>query len=134
MKKTIKKIEFSANQVNVITEGIIGCAFKVSNTLGSGFLEKVYENALFHKLRKCGYGVEKQKQMNVIYDDVIVGEYTADMIVDHVILVEIKAAKNLDEAHIAQCINYLKVTGLKICLLFNFGVSKLEFKRLVHDF
>jgi GxxExxY protein len=114
-----------------ITEKIIGCAFTVSNTPGAGFLEKVYENSLVHELRKAGLHVDQQHQMQVLYDGVVVGEYTADIVVENMALVELKAVKALDKIHMAQCINYLRATGLHICLLFNFGKPKLEFKRIV---
>ena len=130
----IKNAELDADRFNKITEGIIGCAYKVANTLGNGFLEKVYENALYHELRKNGFEVERQKQLKVLYDGVIVGEYTADMVVENQVLIELKAVKNLEDMHVAQCLNYLKATGLKLCLLFNFGCPKLEIRRLVNNF
>ena len=117
--------------LNPITEKIIGCAYTVSNTLGAGFLEKVYENALAHELRKAGLKVEQQRPIQVIYDGVAVGEYFADLIVEDCVLVELKASKALDEAHKLQCINYLKATGRRVCLLLNFGTSRVEIKRLV---
>jgi GxxExxY protein len=114
--------------LNQITEKIIGCAFKVANTLGCGFAEKVYENSLFHEARKAGLFVEQQKAIVVSYDGVIVGEYLADLIVEGKILVELKAIRSLDEAHTAQCLNYLAATGIPICLLINFG-KKVDVKR-----
>ncbi|MCR4331542.1 MAG: GxxExxY protein [Sulfuricaulis sp.] len=116
-----------------ITGKIIGCAYTVSNTLGCGFLEKVYENALVHELRKAGFEVEPQKNMKVMYDGVLVGEYIADILVQGIIILEIKAVKILDEIHVAQCLNYLKATGLKLCLLVNFGVPKVAVKRVVNN-
>lgn len=121
-------------RVNQITEKIIGWAFTVSNALGCGFLEKVYENALAHELRKAGLNVEKQHPIQVRYDGVIVGDYVADMLVEDCVLVELKAVKMLDDIHSAQCLNYLKATGLRVCLLFNFGQPKLEVRRVVHAF
>src|SRR3989338_4846084 len=85
-----------------ITGRIIGRAYTVSNTLGCGFLEKVYENALVHELRKAGLTVEQQKQIQILYDGVLVGEYVADLIVNSAILVEAKAVKMLDDVHFAQ--------------------------------
>jgi GxxExxY protein len=114
-----------------LSERIIGCAITVANTLGAGFVEKVYENALAHELRKAGLPVEQQYGIVVQYDGVIVGEYTVDLLVDHTVLVELKAVKALDDIHRAQCLNYLKATGLQLCLLINFGNPRLETKRLV---
>jgi GxxExxY protein len=114
-----------------LSERIIGCAITVANTLGSGFVEKVYENALAHELRKTGLPVEQQCGVAVRYDGVIVGEYTIDLLVDHSVVVELKAVRMLDDIHRAQCLNYLKATGLQLCLLINFGNPRLEIKRLV---
>ncbi len=117
--------------VNEITESIIGCAFRVANTLGCGFLEKVYENAMSHELTKCGMVVRQQAPLTVHYDDTIVGNYTADLLVDDQVIVELKAVKALDEVHMPQCLNYLKATHLPVCLLVNFGRPKIQIKRLV---
>jgi GxxExxY protein len=117
--------------VDGITKRIIGCAYSVSNTLGSGFLEKVYENALIHELRKAGAKVDQQMPVVVRYDGVVVGEYVADLRVDDEVLVELKAVSLLDDVHTAQCLNYLKATGLHVCLLINFGNPKVEIKRIV---
>lgn len=113
-----------------LTEKIIGCAYKVSNTLGCGFLEKVYENSLVHELRKAGFSVEQQKRINVLYDEIIVGYYEADIIVDGCIIIEVKALRAIEEAHKAQCLNYLKATGIRLGLLINFGGPKVEVKRV----
>jgi GxxExxY protein len=96
--------------VDPITKKIIGCAFTIGNNLGSGFLEKVYENALAHELRKAGMQVEQQPGIVVRYDGVVVGEYVADLRVENSVLVELKAVSALDEVHTAQCLNYLKAT------------------------
>ena len=117
--------------VNEITESIIGCAFRVANTLGCGFLEKVYENAMSHELTKCGMVIRQQAPLTVHYDDTIVGHYTADLLVDDQVIVELKAVKALDEVHMAQGLNYLKATHLPVCLLINFGRPKIQIKRLV---
>lgn len=116
--------------VDETTEKIIGCAFTVSNTLGAGFLEKVYENALVHELRKANLRVEQQLSMQVMYDGEAVGDY-ADILVESTVLVELKAVRELDEIHMAQCLNYLKATGFHVCLLLNFGKPKLQIKRIV---
>ena len=117
-----------------LTEGIIGCGFKVGNALGHGFLEKVYENALAHELRQEGLTIEQQKPIAVEYDGVVVGEYFADLLVENQVLVELKAVKQFDKMLEAQCLNYLKASGLSVCLLLNFGASRVQVKRLVWDF
>ena len=117
-----------------ISELIIGSAYTVANTLGAGFLEKVYENALAHEIRKNGLEVIQQHAVNVQYDGVVVGEYIADLLIENEILVELKAVKGLDGVHMAQCMNYLKATGLQVCLLINFGSAKIEVKRIVNHY
>lgn len=121
-------------ELNQITERVIGCAFTVGKGLGCGFLEKVYENALAHELRKAGLWVEQQHGIEVLYDGIVVGQYFADLLVEGRVLVELKAVKGLDAAHFAQCLNYLKATSLTVCLLINFGNPKVEFKRVVRNF
>lgn len=121
-------------ELDGITEKIIGCAYTVGNELGPGFLEKVYENALAHELQKTGLSAKQQYGIQVSYDGVLVGEFAADVFVEECVLVELKTAKALDEAHMAQCLNYLKATGLHICLLINFGTPKVQIKRIVRDF
>lgn len=116
-------------ELNALTERIIGCAFEVSNTLGIGFLEKVYENALVRELRKNGLVADPQKPINVLYDGVLVGEYFADILVNDTVIMELKAVKDHDDAFTAQCLNYLKATGRPICLLLNFGKPRLDIKR-----
>ena len=100
---------------------------------GCGFLEKVYENALAHELRKAGLKVNQQHGITVYYDSVAVGEYAADLLVKGVLLLELKAIKEFDDIHLAQCLNYLKATNLRLCLLMNFGKPKLEFRRIVNS-
>jgi GxxExxY protein len=121
-----------AERLNELTGRIIGCAYAVSNELGAGFLEKVYENALAHEIRKTGLQVQQQQPIQVHYDGVVVGEYVADMVVANTVLVELKAVKAFDDIHFAQCINYLKATGMQMCLLINFGQPKVEIKRFVN--
>ena len=116
-----------------MTERIIGCAFTVANTLGHGFLEKVYENALAHEVRKSGLTVEQQKPLLVRYDGIVVGDYSADLFVAECVLVELKVAKRFDDIHMAQCMNYLRATGLGICLLINFGIPKIEVRRIINS-
>lgn len=115
---------------NAITEKIIGCAYRVANRLGVGFLEKVYENALAYELRKLGLRVEQQASIKVTYDGIVIGSFVADLIVEGVV-VEIKACSRLTDLHFAQCLNYLKAIDLPICLLINFGLPRIEVKRIV---
>jgi GxxExxY protein len=119
-------------RLNEVTERIIGCAYAVSNELGVGFLEKVYENALIHELRKTGFNAEQQQPIKVLYDGVIVGDYFADIVVEESVIIELKAVKTFDNIHFAQCVNYLRATGMKVCLLINFGRTKVEVKRFVN--
>jgi GxxExxY protein len=115
-----------------LSERIIGSAFRVMNTLGSGFLEKVYENALAQELRRGGLHVSQQHAITVRYDGTAVGEYSADLLVEDTIVVEPKAVKALDNVHAAKCISYLKATGLCVCLLLNFGKPRLEIQRIAN--
>jgi len=117
------------DELNALTEKIIGGAYHVSNTLGSGFLEKVYENALAIELRKIGLEVKQQTPISVLYEGTMVGEYFADLLVSNAVIVELKAVKQINNAFAAQCLNYLKATGLPICLLLNFGKPRIEIKR-----
>ena len=121
----------SQDDLNGLTEMVIGCAFEVQNELGCGFLEKVYENALAHACRRAGLKVEQQKPIKVVYDRVIVGDYIADIIIDGKILIELKAVQAITDIHKAQCLNYLKATGIPVCLLLNFAKPRVEVKRLV---
>ena len=95
-------------------------------------MEKVYENALAYEVRAAGLSAVQQYAARVHYKDILVGEYFADLLVNDVLLVELKTVKALDDAHRMQCADYLKATGLQLCLMFNFGKSSLEIKRVVH--
>ncbi|HEY1932049.1 MAG TPA: GxxExxY protein [Acetobacteraceae bacterium] len=119
-------------ELNALSGEIIGCAFAVLNTLGAGFLEKVYENALALELRDHGITVEQQHGITVTYRGVAVGEYFVDLLVGQSVLVELKSVRALEEIHRMQCVNYLKGTGLQLCLLLNFGLPRLEIKRVVN--
>ena len=112
-----------------LTRKIIGCAMTVHRSLGGGFLESVYQKALAHELRKAEFTVECEAKLQVTYDGLVVGDFSADMIVNHCILIEIKAVQNLIAAHEAQLVNYLTATGIEVGLLLNFGGARLEFKR-----
>ena len=113
-------------RLNETSERIIGYAFTVGNALGHGFLEKVYENALAHELRKSGLAVVQQRGIEVRYDGVVVGEYVVDLLVDGQVLVEIKTVRALDNMHSAQCLNYLNATGHHLRLLINFAKPRVE--------
>lgn len=118
------------SELNSLSEKVIGCCYTISNALGSGFLEKIYQNALAHEMRKLGLKVEIQKPLHVIYDQVIVGEYFADLLIEDVLIIELKACDGFNEVHKAQCLNYLNSTRLSLCLLINFGRTKVEIKRI----
>jgi GxxExxY protein len=116
-----------------VSEQVIGCAFKVANALGPGFLEKVYANALLHELQKAGLNAQAEKGISVWYDGVQVGEFAADLLIEERVLVELKACRVLNDAHVAQGLNYLAAAGLKTCLLLNFGTPRIEVRRLGRD-
>jgi GxxExxY protein len=122
------------SDINRVTQRIITCVYRVSNTLGSGFLEKVYENALAIELGHNGLKVKQQHPIKVFYADQPVGDFAADLLIDDCVIVELKSARTLDEVHAAQCLNYLKATRLKVCLLVNFGRPRVEVKRIVLDY
>ncbi len=113
-----------------ITEKIIGEAYKVFNVLGSGFLEKVYARALCKKLRDAGFSIDEEYPIKVIFENEIIGDYFADIIVDNKVIVELKAVEILNKIHEVQLVNYLKATDLEVGLLLNFG-EKIEIKRKV---
>lgn len=133
-RETPKMPEERRAEINRITEKIIACVFRVSNTLGSGFLEKVYENALAIELRKNGLKIEQQHAIRVFYNNEPVGDFAADLFVEDCVIVELKSARTLDDIHSAQCLNYLKATGVTVCLLVNFGKPRAEVKRIVLDY
>ena len=113
-----------------ITDKIIKAYFKVYNTLGYSFLEKVYENALLYELQQNGFKVQKQRPIKVHYFGQVVGEYFADLIVDDKVILELKSAESISDSHIAQLMNYLKATHIEVGLVMNFG-PKPDFKRKI---
>jgi GxxExxY protein len=115
-----------------LTEQIIGAFYRVYHALGWGFLEKVYHGAMLHELRKQGLRVETKKKFDVLYDGVVVGEYFADIVVEVVVIVELKAVEQLAPQHEAQVLNYLRASAVEVGLLFNFG-PKAQFRRKVFD-
>jgi len=115
-----------------LTDTILAAFYIVYNELGYGFLEKVYENALKVELEGQGLRVEAQKSISVVYRNKVVGEYYADLLIDDKIIVELKSAETISEAHEKQLINYLRATGIEVGLLLNFG-KKPEFKRKIYQ-
>ena len=114
--------------INKLTERIIGCAYRVHNELGPGFLEKVYENALRIELEEAGLGVRQQCPVPVRYRGQVVGDFYADLVVEGRVIIELKAVRDLAKEHEVQLVNYLTATGIDDGLLINFGVS-VEVKR-----
>jgi GxxExxY protein len=114
-----------------LSEKVIGAVFEVANTLGAGFLEKVYERALVKELRLRGMRVEAQAPMDVIYKGDSVGNYLADIVVEEELVVELKCADRLGPEHMAQCLNYLRASGRNVCLLVNFQNPRVEWKRIL---
>ena len=116
-----------------LTETIIGCAYRVYNKMGFGFLESVYEKCMLIELRKEGLSAEAQKQIAVLYDNELVGEFIADIVVEDKIILELKSVKRIAQAHEVQLVNYLVATGKPAGLILNFGERKVEIKRKVKD-
>ncbi len=114
------------------TDRILKGFYEVYNELGDGFLESVYENALFLVLKDYGLNVERQKDIPVLFRGTNVGDFKADIVVDSKIIIELKAIQRLDRIHEAQVINYLKATGIEVGLLLNFG-PRPEFKRIIFN-
>ena len=114
-----------------ITDGILKAYYNVYNELGFGFLEKVYQNAMYLELKSLGYKVEAQKQIKVYFKNQLVGEYYADLLIDDMVIVELKAIELLMNVHTAQIMNYLKATSIEVGMLLNFG-EEPEFKRLIY--
>jgi len=117
----------------ILSEKIIKSAFKVSNTHGAGFLERVYENSMVIQLKKDGLKSEQQKPFVIYYDEIEVGKYYADLVVENKIILELKAIKRIENIHIAQTLNYLKASNLKLGLIINFGSPKVEIKRIANN-
>ena len=117
-----------------LTERVLGAVFEVSNTLGAGFAEKVYQRALLTELRLSGIRAAAEVLFTVTYKGHSVGEYFADILVEDVLVIELKCAERLSNEHTAQCLNYLRASGRTLCLLVNFQKPKVEWKRIVHRF
>jgi GxxExxY protein len=114
-----------------LTEKVIGAAYRVFNVLGYGFLESVYEKALVLELTESGLRCESQKSLRVIYRGTIVGDFYADLVVEEMLVVELKSVQKLSKIHEVQLVNYLTATGLELGLLINFGEGGVEVKRKV---
>ena len=123
------------SQGKLISEQVISCAFEVSNTLGAGFFEKVYENALCVEFSRAGIPFCRQQHYEIRYKDENIGDYIADIVVENKLLIELKALSALNREHEAQVMNYLKASGLRVGLLLNFGTPRITVKRIVwnHD-
>jgi GxxExxY protein len=123
----------NANERESIVERLIGAIYEVSNVLGAGFLEKVYERALLRELASVGLHAQAQVRFPVMYKGSCVGEYLSDIVVENEIVVELKCVESFTNEHLAQCINYLKATNLKLAFLVNFQKPKVEWKRIVYN-
>jgi GxxExxY protein len=117
--------------INDVTYAINGAVFEVNRVLGSGFLEKVYENALLIELKRRGLKAESQVPIRVLYKGNAVGEYIVDILVEKKVIVELKTVEKIDKIHEAQLLNYLKATGIQVGILINFKHPKVEIKRMV---
>ncbi|CAA7614729.1 conserved hypothetical protein [Magnetospirillum sp. LM-5] len=113
-----------------LTAAVLAAAFEVSNQLGHGFLEAVYQRALLRELALRDVAVEREVAFKIRYKDAEIGTYVADLVVDRRVIVELKAVEALSPSHMGQCLNYLRASGLRVGLVLNFGRPKLEFKRL----
>ena len=116
-----------------LAENIIGCAYRVYNRMGFGFLESVYEKCMLIELRKVGLNAETQKPITVYYEDEIVGEFVADIIVNDFIILELKSVRKIIKIHEVQLVNYLVATGKSVGLILNFGERKVEIKRKIKN-
>jgi len=117
-----------------LTERVLGAVFEVANTLGAGFLEKVYHRALLRELQLLGIAAVSQASFSVVYKDQSVAEYFADILVEDALVVELKCVDRLTNEHMAQCLNYLRASGMNLCLLVNFQKPTVEWKRVVLNF
>jgi len=123
--------EHASDKAEGIVEAVVGVAYEVGNVLGAGFVEKVYERALARELGLRGLGVKAQVRFPVRYKGLSVGDYFADMVIEGRVIVELKCAEDFSREHLAQCINYLRASGMGVALLLNFQKSKVVWKRVV---
>ena len=122
------------NRLDSLTERVLGAVFEVTNTLGAGFLEKVYQRALLRELALRGIRATAEASFSVTYKGHSVGDYFADLLVEGVLVVELKCVERLCSEHSAQCLDYLRASGRTVCLLVNFQKPTVEWKRIVHRF
>ncbi len=123
----------NTRELDCLIHSVVGAAYEVGNVLGPGFLEKVYERALMRELLLRGLRVKSQASLPVAYKGQCVGEYMADLLVEEQLIVELKCVDRFASEHLAQCINYLKATGIKLALLINFQKPRVEWKRIIYD-
>jgi GxxExxY protein len=123
--------EHESERADAAFEAVVGAAYEVGNVLGAGFLEKIYERALARECLLRGLSVRTQAPYPVSYKGEGVGDYVADLVVEDCLLVELKCADQISNEHVAQCLNYLKASGIRLGLLVNFRRSKIEWKRLI---
>jgi GxxExxY protein len=120
--------------LDALTENVLNAVFEVSNTLGTGFLEKVYQRALLHEFKLRGIQATAETALPVTYKGQRVGDFFADLLVENVLVIELKCVERLAKEHFAQCLNYLRASHHTVCLLVNFQHSRVEFKRVVRHF
>jgi GxxExxY protein len=133
-REAVRLCDSEKAALHALCEQVIGAVYEVANTLGPGFLEKVYEHALIRELSLRGVEAEAQVAVPVNYKGAAIGVYFADILVDGRLIVELKCVERFSDEHMAQCINYLKATGLRVCLLVNFQNAKVHWQRIVHNF
>ena len=127
------RMNANIRELDDLVKTVVGAAYEVSNVLGAGFLEKVYERALVHELVLRGLNVRSQATFPVGYKGQCVGEYVADLLIEDKLIVELKCVDQFSNEHLAQCINYLKASGMKLALLINFQKPRVEWKRVVYS-
>jgi len=123
-------IDERSDGLNRISHAVIGAAMEVSNTLGCGFLEKVYRRCLVYELEQRGFNVSEEVPFSIKYKGTPVGTYLADLVVEKQVIIELKATDKIIDTHIAQTLNYLRASGLQLGLVLNFGAPKLGIKRI----
>ena len=124
---------FIKTEYEELTEKVIGCAYRVYNKMGFGFLESVYEKCMLIELHKANLHAESQKPITVYYDDQIVGEFVADIIVNDTVILEVKSVRRIIEVHEVQLVNYLVATGKPVGLVINFGETRVDVKRKIKE-
>ena len=129
----VRSPEKRGTALDTLVENVIGAAYEVSNILGAGFLERVYERALAHELALRGFKVQTQAPFAVAYKSQMVGDFAADLLVEDQLIVELKCSAAFTNEHLAQCINYLKASRLRLALLINFQKPRVEWRRVVYS-